>query len=92
MKTTEDNLFSMKIKDYKPKEFFDYYDKIDKHNLKINSKEELEIIIKMLHCITQKAVVVNYKYESKEKAREIYLKQLEYIKYGILKNKESEDE
>lgn len=92
MKTTEDNLFSMKIKEYKPKEISNYYEKIDKHNLKIKSKEELEIVIKMLHTLTQKAVVVNYKYKSKEKAREIYIKQLEYIKYGILKNKESEDE
>lgn len=91
-KTSQDTLFAENISKYKPKDIMKYYDKINKQNLRINSKEDFEIIIKMLFAITQKAVMFNFRYETKEKAREIYLRQLDYIKYGILKNKESEDE
>ena len=33
---------------------------------------------------------MRFKYDSKEKARENYLKQIEYLKYGIVKNIEKE--
>ena len=45
----------------------------------------LENVEKILFTITAKAIVMRFKYDSKEKAREEYLKQIEYLKYGILK-------
>lgn len=86
IKTVEDNLFSIKMGKYKPKSIFDYYEEIDKDNLKIESKEDFEIIVKLLFCITKKAAISNIKSDSKQEMRKVYLKQLEYIKHGVLKN------
>ena len=58
---------------------------IDISKLRINSKEDLETVEKILFTITAKAIVMRFKYDSKEKAREEYLKQIEYLKYVILK-------
>ena len=44
-----------------------------------------EVVEKILFSITTKAIVMRFKYTSKEEAREDYLKQIEYLKYGILK-------
>lgn len=85
VKTSQDNIFMIDLKKYRPKNIDDYYDLVNKENLKIKSIEEFRLLNRMLHAVTKKAVVSNLKYESKEKAREDYLKQLEYIKYGILK-------
>ena len=54
--------------------------------MNINTKEEFEIVEKILFTITTKAIVMRFKYDSKENARENYLKQIEYLKYGIVKN------
>ena len=85
LKTSQDDIFAVDIKKYKPKKIEEYYEKIDKTNLKIKGKEEFTLLVRMLHAVTKKAVVSNFKYESKQKAREDYLKQLEYIKYGVIK-------
>ena len=69
----------------KPKKIKDFYEYIDTSKLRINSKEDLETVEKILFTITAKAIVMRFKYDSKEKAREEYLKQIEYLKYGILK-------
>ena len=73
------------IKKYTPKSMDEYYDLIDKANLKVESLEDFKLLTRMLHAVTKKAVVSTFKYESKEKAREDYLKQIEYIKYGVMK-------
>ena len=78
------NILIVDLKKYKPKKIEEYYDKIDKTNLKIKNKEEFTLLVRMLHAVTKKAVVSNFKYESQQKAREDYLKQLEYIKYGVM--------
>ena len=85
LKTSQDEIFVIDLKKYKPKKIEEYYDRIDKTNLKIDSIDEFKLLTRMLHAVTKKAVVSNFKYESKEKAREDYLKQLEYIKYGVKK-------
>lgn len=88
IKTSEDSMILKKIIKEEPKKIVDFYEYIDKENLRINSKEDLEIIEKILFAITTKAIVMRFKYETKEQAREEYLKQIEYLKYGILKEKE----
>lgn len=85
LKTIEDNMFMIDIKKYKPKEISDYYNLVNKKNLRIESIEEFKLITRMIYAVTKKAIVSSFKYESKEKAKEDYLKQLEYIKYGIIK-------
>ena len=85
LKTSEDSKIFKKIVEEKPKKIKDFYEYIDISKLKIKSKEEFEIVEKILFTITTKAIVMRFKYKSKEEARKNYLKQLEYLKYGIMK-------
>lgn len=85
LKTSQDNIFMFDLKKYRPKNIDDYYELINKEDLKIESVEEFRLLNRMLHAVTKKAVVCSFRYESKEKAREDYLKQLEYIKYGVMR-------
>lgn len=87
IKTTDEEIFSIiKENTNKPKKIYEYYNIIDKSNLKIESAEDLEIICKMLNTITKKSIISSFKYPSSLKAREDYMKQIQYLKYGILKN------
>ena len=79
LKTSEDSKIFKKFVEEKPKKIKDFYEYID-------TKEEFEIVEKILFTITTKAIVMRFKYDSKENARENYLKQIEYLKYGIVKN------
>ncbi len=85
LKTSEDSKIFKKIIEEKPKKIKDFYEYIDTSKLKIKSKEEFEIVEKILFTITTKAIVMRFKYKSKEEARKNYLKQLKYLKYGIMK-------
>ena len=85
LKTSEDSKIFKKIVEEKPKKIKDFYEYIDTSKLKIKSKEEFEIVEKILFTITTKAIVMRFKYKSKEEARKNYLKQLKYLKYGIMK-------
>jgi hypothetical protein len=85
LKTSEDSKIFKKFIEEKPKKIKDFYEYIDTSKLKIKSKEEFEIVEKILFTITTKAIVMRFKYKSKEEARKNYLKQLEYLKYGIMK-------
>lgn len=85
LKTSEDSKLFKKFIEEKPKKIKDFYEYIDTSNLRVNSKKEFEVVEKILFSITTKAIVMRFKYTSKEEAREDYLKQIEYLKYGILK-------
>lgn len=85
IKTSEDSEIMKRFVEEEPKKIKDYYEYIDKTSLNINSKEDFEIIEKILFTLTTKAIVMRFKYNSKEDAREDYLRQIEYLKYGILK-------
>ena len=37
----------------------------------------------MLFIVTKKAIVSSFKYNSKEEARDEYIKMIEFLKYGI---------
>ena len=74
-----------KFVEERPKKIKDFYEYIDTSNLRVNSKEEFEIVEKILFTVTTKAIVMRFKYESKEEARENFLKQIEYLKYGIMR-------
>ena len=83
LKTSEDGKILKKFVDERPKKIKDFYEYIDTSKLKVNSKEEFEIVEKILFTVTAKAIVMRFKYNSKEEARNDYLKQIEYLKYGI---------
>ena len=85
IKTSEEFLFSNKIIKERPKKIKDYMNKLNTSNLKVESQDDIEVIEKMLFAVTNKAIVMRFKYESKEKARKDFLKQIDYIKYGVLK-------
>lgn len=85
LKTSQDNMFMVDLAKYRPKNIDDYYELINKAELRIKSVEEFRLLNRMLHAVTKKAIVCSFRYDSKEKAREDYLKQLEYIKYGVMR-------
>lgn len=65
-------------------------DLIDKSNLRIKNEEDYKTIIRILDSITIKAMVRMFQFESKEEALNQYMSEIEFLKNGILKNKESE--
>lgn len=88
IKTSEDTIFSMefcaKEKDIITEKI---YTQIDKEKLKIQKEEDLKTIISMLSLITRKALVSNFRYNSRSQAREEFIKQMEYLKFGVYKFK-----
>ncbi len=91
IKTSENSFFSSDIKKIEaPHEMEKYLKLINTENLNIKDKEDIKIISRLLFAITKKAIVFNFKYESKEEAKKEFLKELEFVKYGILKRKEEE--
>lgn len=85
LKTSQDDMLIVDMKKYRPKDIIEYYDLVNKEDLRIKSIDEFRLLTRMLHAVTKKAVVCSFRYDSKEKAREDYLKQLEYIKYGVMR-------
>lgn len=86
LKTSEDSKILEKFIEERPKTVKDYYEYIDTTNLKVNSKKDIELIEKILFTITNKAIVMRFKNNlSKEEAREDYIRQIEFLKHGILK-------
>ena len=85
IKISEEYLFSKKIIKNNIITIKNFIDKINTKSLRIKSEKDIDIIEKILFTITKKAIVMSFKYESKKQAREDYLKQIEYLKYGIVK-------
>lgn len=92
IKTSEDTLFSVEIKHCKPRDIYEYYDLIDKSNLNIKDKNDFKLVLRILYAITRKAIVSNFKYESEEQARKDFLREIELLKYGIMKTNQKERE
>lgn len=88
IKTSEDTLFTIRPMQDEFKGPFsktEVFGLIDSSKLKIQKEEDVNTIIQMLYVITRKALVSNFKYDYKEQARKEYIKQIEYLKYGICK-------
>lgn len=62
------------------------YEVIEKENLNAETEEEIFIIIKMLLDMTFKSVLDSKFEEDKEKTREIFIRKLEFLKNGVVKN------
>lgn len=91
IKTGKDTIFTMEIHHQKERNRKSALKLIKVDHLKVQTEEDLMMMINMVVTITKKAIVSSFRYESKEKAREDYLKQLELLKYGMKKQKEEKD-
>lgn len=86
VKSSEDNILLYKLKDFKyGHNDLIYINDKTKEKLKIDNDNDIKIIYDMLFIITRRAIVKNFKYQNKEELRKMYLKEIEYLKYGILK-------
>ena len=89
LKSSDENVFDL-VKKTKPQDIIEYYEQIDKTKLNITNHEDLVIICDMLNAITRRAVIKNFKNESKEYCRKMFLKEIESLKYGIEKKEEKD--
>lgn len=89
LKSSDENVFDL-VRKTKPQDIIDYYEQIDKNNLKIENHEDLVVICDMLNAITRRAVIKNFKNKSKEECRAMFLKEIEYLKHGIEKKEEKD--
>ena len=89
LKSSDENVFDL-VKKTKPQDIIEYYEQIDKTKLNITNHEDLVIICDMLNAITRRAVIKNFKNKSKEYCRKMFLKEIEYLKYGIEKKEEKD--
>ncbi len=89
LKSSDENVFDL-VKRTKPQDIIDYYEQIDKTNLKIKNYEDLVIVCDMLNVITRRALIKNFKNKSKEECRKLFLKEIEYLKHGIEKKEEKD--
>ena len=89
LKSSDENVFDL-VRKTKPQDIIEYYEQIDKNNLKIENHEDLVIICDMLNVITRRALIKNFKNKSKEDCRKMFLKEIEYLKYGIEKKEEKD--
>lgn len=62
----------------------DLYSK-NKDILNIKDEEEFKLVIEILAAITRRRIVASLKYKNSAEARKDFLKEIEYIKRGILK-------
>ncbi len=84
---TRDNLMFIKkveMKEKIEKTLYSLYDK-NKEILNIKNQKEFELVIEILFSITRRRIVASLNYKNSEEAREEFLKEIEFIKNGILK-------
>ena len=89
LKSSDENVFDL-VKKTKPQDIIEYYEQIDKTKLNITNHEDLVVICDMLNVITRRALIKNFKNKSKEDCRKMFLKEIEYLKYGIEKKEEKD--
>ena len=87
LRLLDESLFTL-IKSVKPQNIIKYFEMFDKTSLKINEKNDFILICDMLNVITRRAIVKNFKGNSQEECRQNFLKQIDYLKYGIIKKEE----
>lgn len=89
IKSSDESIFKILKENDKRMEISDYYESIDKTNLRIKNETEFKIVCRMLDVITRNAVIRNFKKDAKEENREEFLKKIDYLKYGIVKEEKN---
>lgn len=87
IKSSDESIFDL-MKNTKPKDVIKYCDLLNTQNLKIENQQDFMVICEMLNAITRKAIIKNFKRVSKEECRSTFLKEIEYLKYGIIKKED----
>lgn len=87
IKSSDESIFDL-MKNTKPKDVIKYCDLLNTKNLKIENQQDFMVICEMLNAITRKSIIKNFKGVSKEECRSTFLKEIEYLKYGIIKKEE----
>ncbi len=87
IKSSDESIFDL-MKNTKPKDVIKYCDLLNTKNLKIENQQDFMVICEMLNAITRKAIIKNFKEVSKEECRSTFLKEIEYLKYGIIKKED----
>lgn len=89
IKSSDESIFKILKENDKRMEIADYYESIDKKNLRIKNESEFKIVCRILDVITRNAVIRNFKKDAKEENRKEFLKKIDYLKYGIVKEEEN---
>lgn len=89
IKSSDESIFKILKENDKRMEIADYYESIDKTNLRIKNEEEFKIVCRILDVITRNAVIRNFKKDAKEENRKEFLKKIDYLKYGIVKEEKN---
>lgn len=87
IKSSDESIFDL-MKNTKPKDVIKYCDLLNTKNLKVENQQDFMVICEMLNAITRKAIIKNFKGVSKEECRSTFLKEIEYLKYGIIKKED----
>ena len=87
IKSSDESIFDV-MKNTKPKDVIKYCDLLNTKNLKIENQQDFMVICEMLNAITRKSIIKNFKGVSKEECRSTFLKEIEYLKYGIIKKED----
>lgn len=87
IKSSDESIFDL-MKNTKPKDVIKYCDLLNTKNLKIENQQDFMAICEMLNAITRKSIIKNFKGVSKEECRSTFLKEIEYLKYGIIKKED----
>ena len=63
---------------------YELYEK-NKEILNVKNEQEYKLIIEILSAVTRRRVVASLKYKDLAEARKDYLKEIDFIKNGVLK-------
>lgn len=84
---TSDNLMLIKkeeLNDNLDQALYDLYD-CNKEFLNVKDEKEFRLIIEILFSVTRRRIVASLKYKDADEARQDFLKEIEFIKNGVLK-------
>jgi AcrR family transcriptional regulator len=84
---TSDNLMLIKkdvTKNKMEQTLYELYSK-NKEILNVKNEEEFKLVIEMLFAITRRRIVASFKYNDLDEARKDFLKEIQFLEKGILK-------
>ncbi len=84
---TSDNLMLIKKEELNnnlDQALYDLYD-CNKEFLNVKDEKEFRLIIEILFSVTRRRIVASLKYKDADEARQDFLKEIEFIKNGVLK-------
>lgn len=84
IKTNDESLYAG-MEQKKQEDLKNFKSLIKREKLNVDNDYDLDLIIQILNAITMSSVVRSLKYESKEQAKQEFLRKIEFVKKGIEK-------